>query len=151
MEGHTESKSINVTSVDEDHNSNSNFELTKVFMNRNFHQCYFNNRGYCRFRDKCRYRHYKQICPKSICRDQECNYRHPRSCKYRELCKFYKKDICAFKHINIIKKETSENEIKSHFEEIQKLKNEILQLKTDVESKVKELNDLSAKLDNKET
>ena len=36
--------------------------------------------------------------PKESC-DQKCRERHPRECKYRERCKFKKKDICAFSHV----------------------------------------------------
>ena len=127
-----------------------NSKLTKVFINRNLFQCYHNNRGYCRFRDKCRFQHFKQICPQSICRDQECKYRHPRTCKFRECCKFQEMDICAFKHVPLVKQDITENVIKTHNEDIEKMKCEILVLKNNVQSKENELAKLSAKQDTKE-
>ena len=44
------------------------------FEDINNFQCYHNNLGYCRFREKCRYQHYFDVCSKSICRDKRCPY-----------------------------------------------------------------------------
>ena len=47
-------------------------KLTKEgFEERNNFQCYHNNLGYCRFREKCRYQHYFDVCSKSICREKD--------------------------------------------------------------------------------
>ena len=54
--------SHNVTFACDDETS---FEHTKVFLNKNLVQCYHNNRGYCSFRDRCRYNHFNEICTKT--------------------------------------------------------------------------------------
>ena len=90
---------FNVTSAIDDDSYQQNFS------NKNMFQCYHNNRGYCSFREKCRYPHYKQVCPKTVCRERECKKRHPVTCKFRENCKFHKKAICAFKHVTLTNEE----------------------------------------------
>ena len=116
----------NVTFACEDE---SYLRHTKVFNNKNLFQCYHNNRGYCTFRDKCRYKHFKEICSKTICREQECEKRHPVICRYRDDCKFNRTNNCAFKHINTEKNVASldfENKLESFSEEIESLKREIV-------------------------
>ena len=54
--------------IDDEKNKNH----TQIFLNRNLFQCYHNNRGYCSFKDKCRYQHYLETCSKTVCRDKEC-------------------------------------------------------------------------------
>ena len=93
----------------------------KVFSNKNLFQCYHNNRGYCSFRTKCRYQHYKQVCPKTVCRDHECKKRYPVLCKFREHCKFHRKGICAFKHITNDKNEKAKSENSNSEEAVAKL------------------------------
>ena len=106
--------------------------LTKVFSNRNQSHCYHNNRGFCSFRDKCRYQHYKQVCPNRICREPECKNRHPVLCKYKDHCKFDKRSICAFKHVPLT---NDDGDMKAMVVEIKNLKDEIAKLKISVKSK----------------
>ena len=116
--------------------------LTKVFSNRNQLHCYHNNRGFCSFRDKCRYQHYKQVCPNRICREPECKNRHPVLCKYKEHCKFDKRSICAFKHVPLT---NDDGDMKAMVVEIKNLKDEIAKLKMSVESKETKLAEYSNK------
>ena len=135
---------FNVTSACDDEKSKQNMtemRHTEVFFNKNLFQCYHNNRGYCSFRNKCRYQHYDQVCPSSVCRDQECRKRHPVICKFKEHCKFHKKSICAFKHVLITEKENANSEIKTLEAEIQNLKHEIDALKSDVRLKETKLSE----------
>ena len=89
--------SNNVTSVCDD-GQQENAHKTIIFSNRSLHHCFYNNRGYCRFRETCRYQHFHDICLTTFCKDPRCENRHPVYCKYKEHCKFHKKGICAFKH-----------------------------------------------------
>ena len=76
-------------------------KLTKEgFEDRNSFQCYHNNLGYCRFREKCRYKHYFNVCSRSICRDIGCPYRHPKTFKYGDLCRFQIRKVCLYYHRN---------------------------------------------------
>ena len=70
---------------------NSNFRIPK---------CLHNDCGYCKFGDKCRKRHFKDICNKEKC-DKNCEGRHPKHCKFESKCRFFKKGICAFKHVTL--------------------------------------------------
>ena len=113
-----------------------------MFNNKNLFHCYHHNRGYCTFQDKCRYKHFKEICSKTICREQECDKRHPVICRYRDDCKFNKTNNCAFKHINTKMNVASlvfENKIKAFSEDIEGLKREIVGLKNIIDSKEEEL------------
>ena len=126
----------NVTFACDDEGS---LKHTKVFNNKNLFQCYHHNRGYCTFRDKCRYKHFRDICGKTICREQECDKRHPVICRYRDDCKFNKINKCAFKHINTKINVASLDFENKMNEEIESLKREIVALKNVMDSKEEEL------------
>ena len=117
---------------------------TNVFQNKNLFQCYHNNRGYCSFRDNCRYHHFKDICGKNICREKHCEKRHPVPCRYKEECKFFKAGNCAFKHMEMKKgvfesNKDLENKMKNCVDEIESLKREIEDLRNDVRIKEEKL------------
>ena len=73
----------------------SKVDLTK---NTNYFHCPFNNTGFCKFRQECRYQHFYSICEKHVCRDENCPKRHPKSCRNKENCKFWFRGACAYKH-----------------------------------------------------
>ena len=57
--------------------------------------------GFCKFADKCKRRHEKEICPLTQCSSKTCRKRHPKLCKFfslRGFCKFG--DLCCYKHLN---------------------------------------------------
>ena len=56
-------------------------------------KCLYYDSGFCRYKDKCRKEHMKTVCEDSNC-DKKCEKRHPKQCRYREKCKFHKKDAC---------------------------------------------------------
>ena len=68
--------------------------------NRNLFQCYYNNVGYCKYREHCRYQHFNDSCQKSVCRDKKCKFRHPKTCKHGDECKFFKRKCCVYSHRN---------------------------------------------------
>ena len=72
--------------------------------NSNSFQYYHNNREYCQYGEKCQYQHYKEECPKRLCKDKECKFRHPRICNHKDHCKFLRKRTTKF--------EQYENEVK---------------------------------------
>ena len=56
--------------------------------------------GFCKFAEKCKWRHKKEICQVTQCSSKECRKRHPKLCKFFALnnfCKFG--DLCCYKHI----------------------------------------------------
>ena len=61
--------------------------------------CLFNKYGFCKYLDKCRKKHNKEICDNPDCEVDKCVKRHPKTCRYYkeyERCKFG--DYCSFKH-----------------------------------------------------
>ena len=61
--------------------------------------CKYNQKGFCKFGDKCYKRHVIEICRRSDCSDQTCEYRHPQMCRYfifNRSCKF--QESCAYLH-----------------------------------------------------
>ena len=130
---------LDVTFAGDDERS---LKHTKVFHNKNIFHCYHNNRGYCSFRDQCKYKHFKDICSRTVCRERECEKRHPVICRYRDGCKFYKRNNCAFKHISMetnVASEDFENKVKALTKEIESLSSEIIDLKNDIKNKEIEL------------
>ena len=114
--------------------------------NKNFFQCYHNNIGYCKYRERCMYHHYKDTCQKSVCRDIECKFRHPKTCKHGEKCKFLKNKCCFYSHkIVISSTEDGLSKVKdaAKLENIVKdLEKEVLYLKNLVQEKEKKLNEI---------
>ena len=56
--------------------------------------------GFCKFADKCKRRHEKEICQITHCSSKTCRKRHPKLCKFFSLnhfCKFG--DLCCYKHL----------------------------------------------------
>ena len=73
-----------------------NIKLTNK--KKNSFQCYHNNRGYCKFQEECRFQHFKEVCQKRLCKDIECEKRHPKPCRNGLYCKFNKVNNCYFRH-----------------------------------------------------
>ena len=84
-------------------------------------KCKFHNTGYCKFGETCRKRHYSKVCHQFRCKE-DCPARHPKLCKMEINCRFFKKGICAYKHI------VPANYDKNHNDEIDHLKRDILHL-----------------------
>ena len=56
--------------------------------------------GYCKFAEKCKRRHEKEICQATHCSSKTCRKRHPKPCKFftlNQFCKFG--NLCCYKHI----------------------------------------------------
>ena len=107
-------------------------------------QCYFNNKGYYKYRDQCHYQHFYETCLKSVCRYVECPFRHPKICKNGGKCRFL--NNYAYEHSNQIKKINNEektfNEKVKYWEnKIKILEEEIIDLKTVQKIKRKSLKD----------
>ena len=94
-------------------------------------KCYHHDRGYCKFGEQCHYQHFREICQNRNCKLKECRKRHPKPCRNGHQCKFYRSNICAFKHDNEDSTDM-ENEIKKLQEEIDALKKKIEQKKEEL-------------------
>ena len=64
--------------------------------------CRRNKYGYCRYGETCHFRHEEKICIENNCNVFDCEWRHPKICKwYQEYgrCKFSL--YCKYRHTNI--------------------------------------------------
>ena len=96
---------------------------------------FFNNVGFCKYREHCQYQHFTEICQKPICRDKKCKFRHPKTCKYGEKCRFFHKKCCVYNH-NVARSKNDEEAARLK-NEIKNLEVQILNLKNQVEEKQK--------------
>ena len=64
---------------------------SKLTKKTRYFQCPHNNAGYCKFSDHCIYQHFYNICSKTVCKNYECQNRHPKTCRFGESCKFKSK------------------------------------------------------------
>ena len=121
--------------------------------NSNQYHCHHNNTGYCKFGHECRFPHYYELCQKQVCREKMCRSRHPKSCKFGINCKFFKRQVCVYKHFDK-KIDASENlakEIKDLEMDVEKLEGEIEILKRCIESKEIQLNKKTVEKEESET
>ena len=66
--------------------------------------CRYNNRGHCRYRDRCKYYHSRDVC-KTYLESKKCDYsacadRHPKVCKYwlKSKSGCLRKSTCDYLH-----------------------------------------------------
>ena len=69
---------------------------------RNRKKCRYNNRGYCKYTNKCRFIHPVEICSVYLetqnCDNKECPYRHPQTCKWGKVSGGCKRHNCDYLH-----------------------------------------------------
>ena len=100
------------------------------------HACKHFQTGFCKFGNRCRKHHIKEICKNENCKSKSCNMRHPKPCKYYKVhqsCKFG--DLCCYSHsiptkqydiaILVAKVNQMESTIKSMSEQIKLLEEEV--------------------------
>ena len=97
--------------------------------------CKFGKFGFCKFKDRCRRKHYTDICERLLgCRNTtECQKRHPKECNRHFTSEnkcWFKKD-CAYSHSKINHDE-EKNKFKKNVDNLEKTVNE---LDSKVESK----------------
>ena len=112
-------------------------------------KCKFHNSGYCKFQEQCRKRHFSAICQITNCK-QDCQARHPRLCKMESNCKFFKKGVCAYKHVDAFtydsKIEDLEKELKCLRNQIKDLAKENKQKQIEIERITSEKSEMLQKL-----
>ena len=122
--------------------------------------CLYNKFEYCKYKEKCKYRHIKENCERTGCEGGNCIQRHPRKCSYYHLykqCKF--NDYCSFKHENnwtetVNNVRDIDKRIEEFDEKIIELKEIIVKqeetidsLKKSIDDKTKDYRDLETKVD----
>ena len=73
-------------------------------------KCRYFNRGFCKYATKCRFVHSKHICKEHSknrkCENEECQDRHPKSCKWLESKVGCKRNDCEYLHDTLARNET---------------------------------------------
>ena len=118
--------------------------------------CRRNKYGYCKYGDKCHFRHEKVICNDSNCNIFNCERRHPKVCGWYQQygkCKF-----TSFKHVSTdnienLRKRVEENTTKlSEIEKaLEAIKKEEGKIQNKIEVFEKELEKRFVELENKFT
>ena len=106
-------------------------------------KCHFHNRGFCKYKDKgCEYLHPVDSCVNQDCRDTECPKRHQHSCKFKDKCKFQKKNKCEYIHKANASKEHNTNNTRSESDkQIDTLETKVKDLKDTLQNKENLLNE----------
>ena len=97
--------------------------------------CRYFKFGFCRYMDKCRFKHVKELCENHDCEVISCSLRHPKICRfYRDYnrCKFG--EWCYFKHVEKIE---NSKEIFDKLKALEKLVEEKDSLITILANKIK--------------
>ena len=105
-----------------------------IFRN-NSQKCVFNNFGFCKFQLECRSYHSKKVCEDNDC-DTKCLDRHPKLCRNKERCKFFKKKICAFSH-NASENDKDQEQVEVSNDKLDELKNLVSKNELEFENKIK--------------
>ena len=58
--------------------------------------CKYYNTGYCKYANRCKFKHPKTNCPKASCSNKSCQNRHPKPCRYKDQCR--RKTSCLYRH-----------------------------------------------------
>ena len=110
--------------------------MENINFRNNSQKCNHHNVGYCKHGACCRYQHFSYICQKRSCEQKLCRARHPRSCKNGEECKFFRKNICTYSHVEK-EKNYEVHELKKELESLKalnrKLENENNKLREEAE------------------
>ena len=81
--------------------------------------CRYNKFGYCKFSDKCRFRHNNILCSDKNCNVFQCEKRHPKKCTFHRdfgRCKFT--TYCRYSH-------EKQNDVIENNEKIKELENRL--------------------------
>ena len=111
--------------------------------------CHFYNSGYCKYGGDCKYNHPKESCQINQCKNKRCLKRHPKACRYGHKCR--RKSSCLYRHDpQSLIKEVEETEVKKLQVEIEILKEENNEKKKDLQKLANEMAELKNNCDNRE-
>ena len=61
-------------------------------------KCSYFDTGYCKYGEKCQFRHYLIKCEILDCENENWGFCHPKPCEHRKKCRYYSKGICAYEY-----------------------------------------------------
>ena len=69
-------------------------------------KCRYFNRGFCKYKTKCRFVHPQQICQQHTqdnkCEKRDCQDRHPKTCKWLSTEFGCKRSDCEYLHVTLV-------------------------------------------------
>ena len=96
--------------------------------------CHYSKYGYCKFQDRCRKRHFNEVCENEDCEVWMCDKRHPKVCRYYSIYGHFKFQPCAYKHVRPTDRrlsstlDTLENSLEQSRAEVDELKTLVINL-----------------------
>jgi hypothetical protein len=82
---------------------NDNIQETNVEKRRK--RCRYYDRGFCKYTSKCKFVHPSKSCEVylsgNICGKSDCEFRHPKLCKWLESKGGCKRDNCDYRHVTL--------------------------------------------------
>ena len=113
--------------------------------------CSFNKYGFCKFQERCRKHHEKNLCERVTCVVKECILRHPKFCKFLRdygYCIFGQ--WCYFSHkLTIMNYNADNTEIKELKDKLEHVNNKIQKFEDKIMEKTKEIEILEQKCNGK--
>ena len=91
-------------------------EISDKVKNKKIKKCRYYNRGYCKYKSKCRYNHPKDVCKEYLenknCEKHDCCDRHPRHCKWHGSEVGCNRQVeCEYLHVTMV---DDDDEVNSH-------------------------------------
>jgi len=100
--------------------------------------CKFQNSGYCKYKENCKFKHVKEKC-EGKCERKTCQKRHQKFCKFGSRCR--RPNTCEFKHEVTLDElglkadiKNLETTIKELVEENKKIKTKMVDLETELKA-----------------
>ena len=101
-------------------------------------KCSFFDTGYCKYGEKCKFKHFLIKCEISECENVNCSFRHPKPCKHRKKCKYFSKGICSYEHDTLAHDDAQELKAHKSFEEkIKQLEIKAIKNESDHQNQIK--------------
>ena len=94
--------------------------------------CKFQNSGYCKYKENCKFKHVTEIC-ENKCDRKTCMKRHQKLCKFESRCR--RQGECEYKHLTAPK----DMEYKAHINGLEAKMTKLVQENKSMEAKMKTL------------
>ena len=94
-------------------------KVTEIRKNYKSTKCRYFDKGFCKYRKKCRYSHPEQTCGQHAkfgqCGDERCPHRHPEICKNWQSNSCKRNLKCDFLHVGMVSNDDQNQAHKSNY------------------------------------